>query len=76
MAVAASFVLGGIVGLIPLLLGLGLKQSGLGLVAFLFCTVLGFLTGLIGPIFAAVGFAVGIVASWHRAKPRPDIKAP
>ena len=42
MAIAASFILGGIVGLIPLLLGLMLKQAGLGRVGFLFCVFLGF----------------------------------
>jgi hypothetical protein len=70
MALAASFILGGIVGLIPLLLGLILKQAQLGLVAFLFCVFLGFLTGLIGPVVAAVGFMIGIIASWNRARTR------
>ena len=74
MRIAAGFILGGMVGLAPLLLGFVLKQSGLGLVAFLFCTFLGFLTGLLGPVVAAVGFAVGIVASWHRARSGPNIK--
>ena len=59
MAIAASFILGGILGLIPLLLGLMLNQAGLGRVGFLFCVFLGFLTGLAGPIVAAAGFVVG-----------------
>jgi hypothetical protein len=72
MAIAASFILGGMVGLIPLLLGVILKQAQLGVVAFLFCIILGFLTGLIGPVVAAAGFVVGIIASWHRAKSGSD----
>lgn len=75
MATAASFILGGMVGLIPLLLGLMLKQGQLGLVALLFCIVLGFLTGLIGPVVAAAGFVVGIIVSWHRAKSGSDGQA-
>jgi hypothetical protein len=71
MAVAASFILGGIVGLIPLLLGLMLKQTGLGRVGFVFCVFLGFLTGLVGPIFVAIGFTIGIVVSWHRDRAEP-----
>ena len=75
MAVAASFIPGGMVGLIPLLLSLILKQTQLGVVAFLFCTFLGFVTGLIGPVVAAAGFVVGTIASWHRAK-RSDTQRP
>jgi hypothetical protein len=72
MEIAASFILGGMVGLIPLLLGLMLKQAGLGRVGFLFCIFLGFLTGLPGPIVVAAGFVVGIVVSWNRGRPSPD----
>ena len=68
MGALASFILGAMVGLIPLLLGYALKQAQLGFVAFLFCTFLCFVTGLIGPVVVAVGFIVGIIASWHRAK--------
>ena len=74
MAIAASFILGGIVGLIPLLLGLMLNQAGLGRVGFLFCVFLGFLAaGLPATIVASAGFAVGIVVSWHRDRSGPDI---
>ena len=69
MNIAASFILGGIVGLIPLALGLVLKQGQLGFVGFLFCIVLEFLTGLLGPIVAAVGFSLGIVVSWNHRRP-------
>ena len=73
MAIAASFILGGIMGLIPLLLGLMLKQAGLGCVGFLFCFFLGFLAGLPVTVVASAGFAVGIVVSWYRTRSGPDI---
>ena len=73
MAIAASFILGGIVGLIPLLLGLVLNQAGLGRVGFLFCVFLGFLAGLLATVVASAGFAVGIVVSWLRNRSGPDI---
>jgi hypothetical protein len=66
--VVASFVLGGLVGLIPLLLGIILRQVRLGLVGFLFSVVAGFLTGFTGPLLVAIGFGIGISVSWHRSR--------
>jgi len=76
MNLAASFILGGILGLIPLALGFVLKQGQLGFVGFLFCIALGFLTGLVGPVVAAVGFSVGIVVSWKHRRPKHDPTQP
>ena len=63
-----GLVLGGVVGLIPLLLGFTLRQTALGLVGLLFCAFAGFLTGLLGPIVVSIGFVIGIIASWHRSR--------
>jgi hypothetical protein len=70
MNIAASFILGGLVGLVPLALGLVLNQRRLGFVGFLCCLALGFLTGLLGPIIATVGFSIGIVVSWNHGGPK------
>ena len=64
-----GFLLGGMVGLVPLVLGLIFKQAALGRVGFLFCVFLGYLTGLVGPVVASIGFAIAIVVSWHRSGP-------
>ena len=70
MSVAVAFLFWGLVGLIPLTLGLIFKQGSLGFVGFLFSVVAGFLTGLAGQIVVSVGFATGIIVSWYRKRPR------
>jgi ABC-type Co2+ transport system permease subunit len=68
--IAAGFVLWGLVGLIPLALGLILRQAALGRVGFFFCLAAGFLMGIVGPIAVAIGFSIGITASWYRSRSR------
>jgi hypothetical protein len=70
-AVAASLIVGALLGLIPLVLGQFLAQVRLGRIAFLVTVIGGFLGGMFLALPSCIGFVIAVLVRWRRQRPAP-----